>query len=144
MEIKSNGYFKKRDFDIDTSEEIYINDLEDNGDIVANIMLWGYNDLINGLKILPKDLTEEQNGTILYNCYIDFSRSEKFWFVINFYDFDEKILDKDIAEKIKEINYEIKLEINTKEEIEIFKNKVNEFLERIGYNNIEEFFKENL
>ena len=70
MEIKSNGYFKTRDFDIDTNEDIDIYDLDDNGDIVANLMVWGYDKLINEdritIEIFKKleELVENKYSTI--------------------------------------------------------------------------------
>ena len=44
--------------------------------------------------------------------------------------------------KIKEMNKEIRIEINTKEEIEMFRYKVNNALLDLGYGNIKEAFKE--
>lgn len=142
MEIRSNSYFKTRDFDIDTDEDIDICDLDDNGDIVANFVVFGCDELINELGILPKKLTDDEKDNLVYNCYVEFTQNGKYWFVISFYDYDEELLDKDILEKIKEINQEIKIAINTKEEIEIFKNKIDKVLEILGIDNIEEVFEE--
>lgn len=142
MEIRSSGYFKTRDFDIDTDEDIDICDLDDNGDIVANFVVFGCDELINELGILPKKLTDDEKDNLVYNCYVEFTQNGKYWFVISFYDYDEELLDKDILEKIKEINQEIKIAINTKEEIEIFKNKIDKVLEILGIDNIEEVFEE--
>lgn len=142
MEIRSNGYFKTRDFDIDTDEDIDICDLDDNGDIVANFVVFDCDELINELGILPKKLTDDEKDNLVYNCYVEFTQNGKYWFVISFYDYDEELLDKDILEKIKEINQEIKIAINTKEEIEIFKNKIDKVLEILGIDNIEEVFEE--
>lgn len=142
MEIRSNGYFKTRDFDIDTDEDIDICDLDDNGDIVANFVVFGCDELINELGILPKKLTDDEKDNLVYNCYVEFTQNGKYWFVISFYDYDEELLDKDILEKIKEINQEIKIAINTKEEIEIFKNKIDKVLKILGIDNIEEVFEE--
>lgn len=142
MEIKSNGYFKTRDFDIDTNEDIDIYDLDDNGDIVANLMVWGYDELINDLKIFPKKLTDNEEESLIYNCYVGFTENGKYWFTISFYDYDEEWLDKSILEKVREINQEIRIEINTEEEKEIFKNKVNEALEILGIDDIKEIFEE--
>lgn len=142
MEIKSNGYFKTRDFDIDTNEDIDIYDLDDNGDIVANLMVWGYDKLINNLKIFPKKLTDNEEESLIYNCYIEFTQNGKYWFTISFYDYDEEWLDKSILEKVREINQEIRIEINTEEEKEIFKNKVNKALEILGIDDIKEIFEE--
>ena len=140
--MKSNGFFLTRDFDIDTNEDIDFYDLEENGEVIANLMVWGYDKLINDLKILPKELGEDEEDNLIYNCYVEFTETNKFWFVISFYSYDEEYLDKEIVKKIKEINQEIRIEINTKEEIEMFKNKVNNALFDLGYENIEEAFKE--
>ena len=139
--MKSNGFFLTRDFDIDINEDIDFYDLEENGEIIANLMVWGYNKLINDLKILPKKIGEDEEDNLIYNCYVEFTETNKFWFTISFYDFDEEYLDKDIVKKIKEINQEIRIEINTKEEIEMFKNKVNNALVDLGYKNIGMAFK---
>ena len=140
--MKSNGFFLTRDFDIDTNEDIDFYDLEENGEVIANLMVWGYDKLINDLKILPKELGEDEEDNLIYNCYVEFTETNKFWFVISFYSYDEEYLDKEIVKKIKEINQEIRIEINTKEEVEMFKNKVNNALFDLGYENIEEAFKE--
>ena len=140
--MKSNGFFLTRDFDIDTNEDIDFYDLEENGEVIANLMVWGYNKLINDLKILPKKLGEDEEDNLAYNCYVEFTETDKFWFTISFYDFDKEYLDKEIVKKIKEINQEIRIEINTKEEIEMFRYKVNNALLDLGYGNIKEAFKE--
>ena len=140
--MKSNRFFLTRDFDIDTNEDIDFYDLEENGEIIANLMVWGYNKLINDLKILPKKLGEDEEDNLAYNCYVEFTETDKFWFTISFYDFDEEYLDKEIVKKIKEINQEIRIEINTKEEVEMFRYKVNNALLDLGYGNIKEAFKE--
>lgn len=140
--MKSNGFFLTRDFDIDTNEDIDFYDLEENGEVIANLMVWGYDKLINDLKILPKELGEDEEDNLIYNCYVEFTETNKFWFVISFYSYDEEYLDKEIVKKIKEINQEIRIEINTKEEVEMFKNKVNNALFDLGYENIKEAFKE--
>ena len=140
--MKSNGFFLTRDFDIDTNEDIDFYDLEENGEIIANLMVWGYNKLINDLKILPKKIGEDEEDNLIYNCYVEFTETNKFWFVISFYSYDEEYLDKEIVKKIKEINQEIRIEINTKEEIEMFRYKVNNALLDLGYGNIKEAFKE--
>lgn len=140
--MKSNGFFLTRDFDIDTNEDIDFYDLEENGEVIANLMVWGYDKLINDLKILPKKLGEDEEDNLIYNCYVEFTETNKFWFVISFYSYDEEYLDKEIVKKIKEINQEIRIEINTKEEVEMFKNKVNNALFDLGYENIKEAFKE--
>ena len=140
--MKSNGFFLTRDFDIDTNEDIDFYDLEENGEIIANLMVWGYNRLINDLKILPKELGEDEEDNLIYNCYVEFTETDKFWFIISFYDFDKEYLDKELLKKIKEINQEIRIEINTKEEIEMFRYKVNNALLDLGYGNIKEAFKE--
>ena len=140
--MKSNGFFLTRDFDIDTNEDIDFYDLEENGEVIANLMIWGYDKLINDLKILPKKIGEDEEDNLIYNCYVEFTETNKFWFVISFYSYDEEYLDKEIVKKIKEINQEIRIEINTKEEVEMFKNKVNNALFDLGYENIEEAFKE--
>ena len=140
--MKSNGFFLTRDFDIDINEDIDFYDLEENGEIIANLMVWGYNKLINDLKILPKKLGEDEEDNLAYNCYVKFTETDKFWFTISFYDFDEEYLDKEIVKKIKEINQEIRIEINTKEEVEMFRYKVNNALLDLGYGNIKEAFKE--
>ena len=140
--MKSNGFFLTRDFDIDTDEDIDFYDLEENGEVIANLIVWGYNKLINDLKILPKKLGEDEEDNLIYNCYVEFTETDKFWFTISFYDFDEEYLDKDIVKKIKEINQEIRIEINTKEEIEMFRYKVNNALLDLGYGDIKEAFKE--
>ena len=140
--MKSNGFFLTRDFDIDINEDIDFYDLEENGEIIANLMVWGYNKLINDLKILPKKLGEDEEDNLAYNCYVESTETDKFWFTISFYDFDEEYLDKEIVKKIKEINQEIRIEINTKEEIEMFRYKVNNALLDLGYGNIKEAFKE--
>ena len=140
--MKSNGFFLTRDFDINTNEDIDFYDLEENGEIIANLMVWGYNKLINDLKILPKEIGEDEEDNLIYNCYVEFTETNKFWFVISFYSYDEEYLDKEIVKKIKEINQEIRIEINTKEEIEMFRYKVNNALLDLGYGNIKEAFKE--
>ena len=140
--MKSNGFFLTRDFDIDTNEDIDFYNLEENGEVIANLMVWGYNKLINDLKILPKKLGEDEEDNLIYNCYVEFTETNKFWFVISFYSYDEEYLDKEIVKKIKEINQEIRIEINTKEEIEMFRYKVNNALLDLGYGNIKEAFKE--
>ena len=140
--MKSNGFFLTRDFDIDINEDIDFYDLEENGEIIANLMVWGYNKLINDLKILPKKLGEDEEDNLIYNCYVEFTETDKFWFTISFYDFDEEYLDKELLKKIKEINQEIRIEINIKEEIEMFRYKVNNALLDLGYGNIKEAFKE--
>ena len=140
--MKSNGFFLTRDFDIDINEDIDFYDLEENGEVIANLMVWGYNKLINDLKILPKKLGEDEEDNLIYNCYVEFTETNKFWFVISFYSYDEEYLDKEIVKKIKEINQEIRIEINTKEEIEMFRYKVNNALLDLGYGNIKEAFKE--
>lgn len=140
--MKSNGFFLTRDFDIDTNEDIDFYDLEENGEVIANLMVWGYDKLINDLKILPKELGEDEEDNLIYNCYVEFTETNKFWFVISFYDFDKEYLDKELLKKIKEINQEIRIEINTKEEIEMFRYKVNNALLDLGYGNIKEAFKE--
>lgn len=140
--MKSNGFFLTRDFDIDTNEDIDFYDLEENGEVIANLMVWGYDKLINDLKILPKELGEDEEDNLIYNCYVEFTETNKFWFVISFYSYDEEYLDKEIVKKIKEINQEIRIEINTKEEIEMFRYKVNNALLDLGYENIKEAFKE--
>ena len=140
--MKSNGFFLTRDFDIDINEDIDFYDLEENGEIIANLMVWGYNKLINDLKILPKKIGEDEEDNLIYNCYVEFTETNKFWFVISFYSYDEEYLDKEIVKKIKEINQEIRIEINTKEEIEIFRYKVNNALLDLGYENIKKAFKE--
>ena len=140
--MKSNGFFLTRDFDIDTDEDIDFYDLEENGEVIANLIVWGYNKLINDLKILPKKLGEDEEDNLIYNCYVEFTETDKFWFTISFYDFDKEYLDKDIVKKIKEINQEIRIEINTKEEIEMFRYKVNNALLDLGYGDIKEAFKE--
>ena len=139
--MKSNGFFLTRDFDIDTDEDIDFYDLEENGEVIANLIVWGYNKLINDLKILPKKLGKDEEDNLIYNCYVEFTETNKFWFVISFYSYDEEYLDKEIVKKIKEINQEIRIEINTKEEIEMFKNKVNNALVDLGYKNIGMAFK---
>lgn len=139
--MKSNGFFLTRDFDIDTNEDIDFYDLEEYKKMVANLMVWGYDKLINDLKILPKKLGKDEEDNLAYNCYIEFTETEKFWFTISFYDFDERYLDKELLNKIKELHREIRIEINTKEEIEIFKNKVNNALIDLGYKNIDMAFK---
>lgn len=140
--MKSNGFFLTRDFDIDTDEDIDFYDLEENGEVIANLIVWGYNKLINDLKILPKKLGKDEEDNLIYNCYVEFTETDKFWFTISFYDFDKEYLDKDIVKKIKEINQEIRIEINTKEEVEMFRYKVNNALLDLGYGNIKEAFKE--
>ena len=140
--MKSNGFFLTRDFDIDTNEDIDFYDLEENGEVIANLMVWGYDKLINDLKILPKELGEDEEDNLIYNCYVEFTETNKFWFVISFYSYDEEYLDKEIVKKIKEINQEIRIEINTKEEIEMFRYKVNNALLDLGYGDIKEAFKE--
>lgn len=140
--MKSNGFFLTRDFDIDINEDIDFYDLEENGEIIANLMVWGYNKLINDLKILPKKIGEDEEDNLIYNCYVEFTKTDKFWFTISFYDFDKEYLDKELLKKIKEINQEIRIEINTKEEIEMFRYKVNNALLDLGYGNIKEAFKE--
>lgn len=140
--MKSNGFFLTRDFDIDTNEDIDFYDLEENGEVIANLMVWGYDKLINDLKILPKKIGEDEEDNLIYNCYVEFTETNKFWFVISFYGYDEEYLDKEIIKKIKEINQEIRIEINTKEEIEMFRYKVNNALLDLGYENIKEAFKE--
>lgn len=142
MEIKSNGFFKTRDFEVDINEDIDIYDLEENGEVIANLMVWGYDKLINDLKILPKKITENETENLLYNCYIEFTNNGKYWFTISFYNFDEEWLDKDILNKIREINQEIKIEIDTEDEKNIFKDKVNKALIELGYENINEVFEE--
>lgn len=139
--MKSNEFFLTRDFDIDTSEDIDFYDLEENGEIIANLMVWGYDKLIDDLKIFPKKFGENERNNLIYNCYVEFTQNGKFWFTISFYDFDEKYLDKEFINKIKEINQEVKIEINTEKEIEIFKNKVNNALIDLGYKNIDMAFK---
>lgn len=138
MLIKSNGYFLTRNFDIDISEDIDFS----NVDGLANLMIWGYDDLINDLDIFCRKIEENDKDNLSYNCYVEFSKKEKFYFIISFYDFDEKYLDKAIVDKIKEIEQEIKIEINTDEEIEIFKNKILNVLYKLGFNSIDKVFEE--
>ena len=88
-----------------------------------------------------KELGEDEEDNLIYNCYVEFTETDKFWFTISFYDFDKEYLDKELLKKIKEINQEIRIEINTKEEIEMFKNKVNNALVDLGYKNIGMAFK---
>ncbi len=137
MEIKSNGYFsKKRDFDISVMEDIDFIESSDN--TIANLVVWGYNKLIDDLKILPKKL--DDNDSLVYNCYVEFTRNNKFWFTISFYDFDNSV-DSEVLSKIKEIRQEIRIEINTDKEIKIFKDKVNNALSLLGLGNIKKAFK---
>lgn len=138
MLIRSNGYFLTRNFDIDINEDIDFSDV----DRLANLMVWGYDELINDLDIFCRKIGENDKDNLSYNCYVEFSKKEKFYFIISFYDFDEKYLDKAIVDKIREIEQEIKIEINTDEEIEIFKNKVLNALYELGFDSIDEVFEE--
>lgn len=69
--MKSNGFFLTRDFDIDTNEDIDFYDLEENGEVIANLMVWGYDKLINDLKILPKKIGEDDEIPLLYDFIYD-------------------------------------------------------------------------
>ena len=138
MLIKSNGYFKTRNFDIDENEDVDISDI----DGMANLMVWGYDSLINDLDIFCREIGEDDSDNLVYNCYVEFSKNEEFYFIISFYDFDEEWLDKAIVDKIREMEQEIRIEINTKEEIDTFKNKVKNILQKLGFDNIQKVFEE--
>lgn len=138
MLIRSNGFFLTRNFDIDTNEDIDFSDI----DGMANLMVWGYDELINDLDIFCRRIGEDDSDNLVYNCYVEFSKKEKFYFVISFYSFDEEWLDKPIVDKIREIEQEIRIEINTEEEIQIFKNKVTMAVNQLGFKNIKEVFEE--
>lgn len=138
MLIRSNGYFLTRNFDIDINEDIDFSDV----DGLANLIVWGYDELINDLDIFCRKIGENDKDNLSYNRYVEFSKKEKFYFIISFYDFDEKYLDKAIVDKIREIEQEIKIEINTDEEIKIFRNKVLNALYELGFDSIDEVFEE--
>ena len=138
MLIRSNGFFLTRNFDIDTNEDIDFSDI----DGMANLMVWGYDELINDLDIFCRRIGEDDSDNLVYNCYVEFSKKEKFYFVISFYSFDEEWLDKPIVDKIREIEQEIRIEINTEEEIQMFKNKVVMAVNKLGFKNIKEVFEE--
>lgn len=138
MEIRSNRFFLTRDFDIDINEDIDFSDIDE----MANLMVWGYDELINELDIFCRRIEENDSDNLFYNCYVEFSKNEEFYFIISFYDFDEKWLDKAIVDKIREIEQEIRIKINTEEEIQIFKNKVIMAVNQLGFKNIKEVFEE--
>lgn len=138
MEIRSNGFFLTRDFDIDTNEDIDFSDI----DGMANLMVWGYDELINELDIFCRRIEENDSDNLFYNCYVEFSKNEEFYFIISFYDFDEEWLDKAIVDKIKEMEQEIKIKINTEEEIQMFKDKVLKAINKLDFENIKQVFEE--
>lgn len=138
MKILSNGFFDNRIIDIDLNEDLDFSDLEEK----ANFMVWESYDLINDLDIFKGKIDETQD--IAINYYVEFDKKGNFYFTISFYDFDENYVDKDIMNKIREIEQEICIVINTNKEKIIFNNAVLSALQKLGYNSIKEVFEKNL
>ena len=138
MEIKSNGFFKGRTIGLDLYEDIDVFETTEN--LVLNFLVDNYDFDINDFNCVPYKFTDIDLDMIVWNYYVLYNTTKnKYFFLMSFYDVED--CGKNAVDMLKKMGYELKIEINTEEEIKMFKEIFLNGLKNIGFNSVEDFLE---